>query len=158
MLISRVNFDKENLYVHATTSEVAAKSIIEHGLYTYGNDLDSFSCQWCGDIKNNKDIEEILTYGYGGIIESSKADNYVVLFKGPKDHANLEELSEEEQDKAQNFVETRRMGLMIIPTHKISNKEILGYIDKEKGHVIFNPNYIQRSSDCSEEKEKDDAQ
>lgn len=147
LLLSRINFDKEDLHIHATTSEIAAKSIIKNGLYTYGDDLYAFSFLWCGNMKNDYDIESILTYGYGGITESSKAENYVILFRVPKDQTNLEELSEEEQKKAQSLVETRRMGIMMVPTHKISNKEILGYIDKEKGQVIFNPNYVQEKTE-----------
>ena len=122
LLLSRINFDKEDLHIHATTNEIAAKSIIENGLYTYGDDLSAFSFQWCGNAKNDHDIESILTYGYGGITESSKAENYVILFRVPKDQTNLEELSEEEQRIAQSLVETRRMGIVMKPTHKISIK------------------------------------
>ena len=102
----------------------------------------SFSFQWCGDIKNEKDIEEIIAYRYGGVFESSKANNYVVFFRMPTDKVLIERLSKQEQEQAQKYVEARRMGLFSPPTHKINKRDILGYLDKKKGQVIFNPNFI----------------
>lgn len=48
---------------------------MKNGLYTYGDDLSAFSFQWCGNAENDHDIERILNYRYGGVTESSKAEN-----------------------------------------------------------------------------------
>ena len=155
-MISKINFDKEKMFLHATTSEEKAKSITERGLYTYGDDLSAFSFQWCGDISNDKDIEGILAYGYGGLVESSKANNYVILFRMPNDELKIETLSEQEQEQAQEFIEARRFGLISLPTHKINKRDILGYIDKKKGQVIFNPCFTISNYEHEKEEETHD--
>ena len=147
LLISKVNFNKENLFLQATTSEEKAKSIIEHGLYTYGDDLGSFSAQWCGDIKKDKDIEAILAYNYGGIVESSMANDYIILFRMPSDRVTIEKLSKQEQEQAKELVVPRRQGLFSAPTHKVNKRDILGYLDKKKGQVVFNPDFIVLNDD-----------
>lgn len=130
-LLSEVDIDKEDLYLHSTTSLDASKSIIEKGLYTFGKDLDSF-------CENYRSVEQILKYQYGS--ETNMTGNYVVIIGFPKDKTNIIELNEEEQKEAMGFIDTRR-GFVAPPSYLVPSENILGVVDKKNLKVIKNPNY-----------------
>lgn len=130
-LISFSDRDKEDLYIHATKDLRSSKSIIENGLYTFG-EMDSF----CFPFES---INQILKYEYGSSF--SLYDNYVVVFRLPKDSFGPDKISEEEASMAVGSIDMRRSGLYMKPTGKIKPSDILGVIDKKNMRVIENPNF-----------------
>lgn len=159
ILLSKVNLDKECVYMQATTSEETCEKIIEKGLYIFiDDDLTDFS--WpCGDIKNDEDLKRILSFEYNGNMFGSSADNYIILYRKNKDaDMDFVEISEEEKEEALSFIDMRRnkMGLILKPTKKISTDNILGYIDKKKKQVVLNPNYKALKLEGEQEQELKD--
>ena len=159
ILVSKVNIDKESIYMQATTSKETCDKIIEKGLYVFtDDDLTDFS--WpCGDIKNDEDLKRILSFEYNGNMFGSRADNYIVLYRKNKDtNMDFVEISEEEKEEALSFIEMRRnrMGLFLKPTKKISTDNILGYIDKKRKQVVLNPKYKELELEGEQEQDSKD--
>ena len=143
MLTSSINSELEDVYMHSTNSEAAAKSILEHGLYVFGDDLSDFSVPF-RKIMTVQDIKEIMSYEYGGLSQNSKAEDYIVLFSMPKNEQRFRAIDEKEKEDANSFVEIRRNGMFAQQfeiNKKVGKENILGYVDKGKRQVILNPTY-----------------
>ena len=134
-LLSKVNSDYEYIYIHATTSENAAKSILDKGLYVDSDELDSFSFPY-------QNIDQILTYQYGGVFSTNQADSYIVIFRISKDDGNLVNLTKEEIEEAKSFINMRRNILLPTPTKKVIPSNILGFVDKKNMQVVYNNNFM----------------
>ena len=132
-LLSKVDSEYENIFLHVTTSLEASMSIMQNGLYAFG-ELDSF----CEPYEN---IEQIFTYQYGS--ESSIYDEYVILFRLPKNKSGLDSISNEEAQEAMKKITMRRQLIHMQPTGKISSSDILGIVDKKNMKVIPNESFKQ---------------
>lgn len=133
-LFSKVNTDYEDLYIHATTNSNNAKLILNRGLYVYSDELEDFSFPY-------QDFEQIFSYEYCGNLSNNQVQDYIIIFRMPKNDADFETISEEEAKEAMAFINMRRIGLIIPPSGKISPENILGVIDKSKMIVLANDKF-----------------
>ena len=137
MLTSGINSEQEDVYLHCTTSDTAAESILEHGLYVLGNYLEDFSTPF-KKIITEQDIEEIMKHEY-----NSKTDNFIVFFRMPKNEQKFKPVDKQESEAAKSFIEIRRdielSSMQFEITQKVGREDILGYINKDKLQVILNP-------------------
>ena len=131
-LLSKVDSEYENIFLHATTSLEASESIMQNGLYTFG-ELDSFCAPY-------SDIEQIFKYQYGS--ETNMYDEYIIVFRLPKNKSESDSISNEEAQEAMKHIEMRR-SITIPPTGKISSSDILGIVDKKNMKVIPNEKFKQ---------------
>ena len=135
-LFSKVDSEKEDLYIHATTSLEGAKTILQNGLYSFSEDLSSFSYPYLN-------YEQIFTYEYGS--ELNKVGEAIILFRLPKDTHELVRLSEEEAKEAMGMMNMRR-NIIAAPSYKVKSEDILGIIDKKNMRVINNEKFKEFSN------------
>ena len=133
-LFSKTNPELEDLYIHATGSSHSANNIMNKGLYTFSDDLTSFSFPY-------RDFNQIFTYQYGN--ETNRVGDYIIIFRMPKGNHGAQRISEEEAKNVVGEIDMRRNSVVILPTHKIPASDILGIIDKKDMKVIENDKFLE---------------
>ena len=130
-LNSIVNHEAGHTFLyHATTDIDSANRILNEGLYAYSENLSSTTCP-------ELDVNQILSYGYGNGV--NMYDRFVVVIDAPDGEEIIRKMSPEEREKANIF--PRRMAVCDKPDYVIDSKYVVGYVDKLKMKVIYNPSY-----------------
>lgn len=133
MLLMDHDTKMETYHYHATVSEEAAKNILANGLFVCSNNLVDFSFP-----EMSKD--GVLNYSYGNVGVFDTASDYIIVLRQPVGKDIVRRTTDEE--KANNKIMARRPGLNTpVNDYVIDSSNIVGYIDKEKGKVVWNNNF-----------------
>lgn len=125
--------EDEIFWYHAAKNEGEAERIINEGLYMYSDRLDSTSFP-------EFSTRQILEYDYGN--DFASYDDYIIVISQPKDRQIVRKLSDKERENV--FIVPRRVALYSKPTDVVESQYIVGYVDKNDGKVVQNPNYVNK--------------
>ena len=114
---------------HATTSELAAKDILDKGLYVLGDSLDVTTVP-------ELTRDGVLLYEYGNGFNFF--GDYIIVVREKVGESILRETTEEEKNNSLGL--SRRVGSLGTKAASIVDPEfIVGYVDKEHGQFVKNP-------------------
>ena len=120
---------------HATTSELAAKDILEKGLYVLGDSLDVTTVPELSQ-------DGVLLYEYGNGFNFF--GNYIIVLREKIGESILRETTEEEKNDSLGL--SRRVGSLGTKAASIVDPEyIVGYVDKKSGQFVKNPVFKKES-------------
>ncbi len=127
-LLLEHNPDEETYYFHATNSRTSAQNILDKGLYMYADDLSSTTYP-------ELTKKDVLSYEYGNGLGNSAT--YVVVLKCREGDNIVRNTTDFE--KKESVGVSRRMALVSEECDYIVDPEnIVGFIDRKKGEVVFN--------------------
>lgn len=127
-LLLEHNPDEETYYYHATMFRKTAQNILDKGLYMYGEDLESTAYP-------ELSRKNVLSFEYGNGLGSSAT--YVVVLREKEGTNIVRNTTDLEREESVGI--SRRAGMDFLKCNYIVDPEnIVGFIDRKKGEVVFN--------------------